>query len=90
VPVDTSVLVQEPSVANATGEVDAEALGTGPQGKPLSRERVQVVEDRDTRRALEAGAIAALDKRNITMLKRSCERVGLTDRRGSVGRGTTR
>lgn len=39
---DTSALIQEPSGANATAEVDAESLGTGPQGKPLRRERLQI------------------------------------------------
>lgn len=37
---DTSVLVLEP--AGATAEVDAEGLGTGPQGKPLRRERFEL------------------------------------------------
>src|SRR5712691_9737658 len=39
---DTSALIQEPSIANATAEVDAESLGTGPQGKPLRRERQRI------------------------------------------------
>jgi hypothetical protein len=39
---DSSALIQEPSVANATAEVDAESVGTGPQGKALRRERLEL------------------------------------------------
>lgn len=39
---DSSALIQEPAVGSATAEVDAESLGTGPQGKPLRRERMQL------------------------------------------------
>jgi hypothetical protein len=39
---DASVLVLEPPVIDATGEVDAESLGAGPNGKPLRRERLQI------------------------------------------------
>lgn len=39
---DASVLVLEPTVGTATGEVDAESLGVGPNGLPLRRERMQL------------------------------------------------
>lgn len=39
---DTSMLCAEPAVTQATKEVDCESIGTGPQGKPLARERVAI------------------------------------------------
>ena len=88
---DASSLIQEPLPSAATAEVDADNLGTGPQGTPLRRERVRVVQDSGTRMALELQGIALMDVGTMAMVSRSSrERISQTDRRGSAGRGTTR
>lgn len=87
-----------PAGASTEATLAALAANTPPLGQALMLASSPVtiasdqlgIYDRYARRAQEMEGVAEADLAMASMVRRSAERVSLTDRRGSVGKGSTR
>jgi len=103
-PVDFTVITQEDGVTSAdrqavsigdpaVGAQRAAVQSSGQLGGSLQVTRVIdeiTITDRWARREREEMRVAEEDVRSFTYVRRHADRVTTFDRRGSVGRGTTR
>lgn len=97
--VDTSTVIQtdggtahrEGSVIADPENLAARASVQGQEPGPLDYGAVvRIAPDKFARRAAELVTVADYDQNNYPLARRAGEKVTLLDRRGSVGRGSTR